>query len=125
MKRDRRTGWAIGNQFYGADGYLVIDNRNKAVYLGQDQKKGPEATQAGDHYANFISAVRSRNMEDLTADVLEGAMSCDLMHLANVSYRVGRTINWDQKTRTCIGDPEANKLLTRQYRAPYIVPAKV
>ena len=52
-------------------------------------------------------------------------MSCVLMHLANVSYRLGRTLHWDEKSWTVKGDPEANKMLTRAYRAPYIVPAKV
>jgi hypothetical protein len=47
------------------------------------------------------------------------------MHLANISYRVGRTLHWDPKTLTCVGDPQANALLTRTYRAPFVVPAKV
>jgi hypothetical protein len=44
------------------------------------------------------------------------------VHLANISYRLGRTIHWDAKTLTCVGDDEANKMLTRDYRAPYVVP---
>jgi hypothetical protein len=47
------------------------------------------------------------------------------MHLANVSYRVGRTIHWDPETLTCAGDPEATRLLTRVYRAPFVVPDQV
>ena len=93
--------------------------------MGKDQQPGPTATKAGDHYQNFVDAVRSRKRGDLTAEVEEGALSCNLMHLANVSYRVGRTIHWDAKTLTCAGDPEATRLLTRAYRAPYVVPDKV
>ena len=48
-----------------------------------------------------------------------------LVHLANISYRVGRTIHFDSKTMTCTGDAEANKLLTRNYRKPFVVPEKV
>jgi hypothetical protein len=48
-----------------------------------------------------------------------------LVHLANISYRVGRTINFDSKTFTCIGDSEANKHLSREYRKPFVVPEKV
>jgi hypothetical protein len=44
------------------------------------------------------------------------------VHLANISYRLGRTIHWDAKTLRCVGDEEANKMLTRDYRAPYVVP---
>ena len=47
------------------------------------------------------------------------------MHLANISYRVGRTLNWDSKKMECTGDAEANKMLTRPYRAPYVVPKNV
>jgi hypothetical protein len=119
-------GNTIGNQFYGSKGYLVVDNYNKYwSYLGKDQKPGPSATQGETHYQNFIDAVRSRKRETLTAEIAEGALSCDLMHLANVSSRVGRTLNWDAKTRTCIGDKQATAMLTREYRAPFVVPAKV
>ena len=48
-----------------------------------------------------------------------------LMHLANASYRLGRTLNFDPATQQVIGDPEAEALLRdadRGYRAPYIVP---
>jgi predicted dehydrogenase len=41
------------------------------------------------HMFNFISAVRSRNVDDLRADVLEGHLSTALVHMANISYRLG------------------------------------
>jgi predicted dehydrogenase len=119
-------GNTIGNTFYGSNGYLVIDNYNKYwSFLGRDQQPGPSATKGDTHYANFIDAVRSRRRQDLTAEIEEGAISCTLMHLANISYQVGRTIEWDAKTMTCAGDVEANALLTRDYRAPFVVPAEV
>ena len=121
-----KPGNTIGNEFYGSKGYLVIDNYNKYwSFLGKDQQPGPAAAKGDEHWANFLGAVRSRRREDLTAEIAEGALSCDLMHLANISYRVGRTLQWDAKTMTCVGDPEATALLTRAYRAPFVVPAKV
>jgi hypothetical protein len=93
--------------------------------MGKDQQPGPGATAPDQHWENFIAAVRSRKREDLNAEIEEGALSCNLMHLANISYRVGRTIHWDAKTMTCVGDPEANKLLTRAYRTPFVVPKNV
>ncbi|MDQ3349253.1 MAG: hypothetical protein M3545_14965 [Acidobacteriota bacterium] len=33
--------------------------------------------------------------------------------------------DWDEKTMTCVGDAEANKMLTREYRTPFVVPDKV
>ena len=119
-----KPGNTIGNQFYGSKGYLVIDNYNKYYsFMGKEQAPGPTAAKGDEHYANFIGAVRSRKRQDLTAEVEEGALSCNLMHLANISYRVGRTLHWDAKTMTCVGDPEANALLTRAYRAPFVVPS--
>jgi len=121
-----RPGNTIGNTFYGSKGYLVIDNYNKYYsFMGQTQTPGPSRTERDRHFENFITGVRSRKRADLNAEIEEGAMSCVLMHLANVSYRLGRTLHWDEKTWTVKGDPEANKMLTRAYRAPYIVPAKV
>ncbi len=123
---EEKPGNTIGNQFYGAKGYLVIDNYNKYYsFLGKDQQPGPSATKRDEHWANFIGAVRSRKREDLTAEIEEGALSCNLMHLANISYRVGRTLHWDAKKMMCIDDEEANKLLTRAYRAPFVVPKHV
>jgi len=121
-----RAGNTIGNIFYGSKGYLVIDGSNQYYsFMDRDGKPGPTRNTRDNHFENFISAVRSRKREDLTAEIEQGAWSCVLMHLANVSYRVGRTLHWDEKTWTVKGDAEANKLLTRPYRAPYIVPAKV
>ena len=93
--------------------------------MGRDQQPGPTRSDRDKHFENFIDGVRSRTQGNLTAEIEEGAMSCVLMHLANVSYRLGRTLHWDEKTWTVKNDPEANKMLTRPYRAPYIVPAKV
>jgi predicted dehydrogenase len=121
-----RPGNTIGNTFYGAKGYLVIDNYNKYYsFMGPKQEPGPAKTAGGDHFMNFIEAVKSRKRENLTAEIEEGALSCNLMHLANISYRVGRTLYWDEKTWTIKNDPEANKMLTREYRKPYVVPEKV
>ncbi len=121
-----RPGNTIGNTFFGSKGYLAIDGYNKYYsYMGRDQQPGPSRSERDKHFENFIHGVRSRKHTDLTAEIEEGAMSCVLMHLANVSYRVGRTLHWDEKTWSVKGDPEANKMLTRAYRAPYIVPAKV
>jgi len=121
-----RAGNTIGNTFYGSNGYLIIDGYNKYTsFMGPKGEPGPARTERDTHFENFIAGVRSRKREELNAEIEEGAMSCVLVHLANVSYRLGRTLHWDEKTWTVKNDPEANRMLTREYRAPYIVPAKV
>jgi predicted dehydrogenase len=121
-----KAGNTIGNTFYGSEGYLVIDGYNKYyTFMGKEGRPGPARVERDTHFANFIDAVRSGKSTDLTAEIEEGALSCVLVHLANISFRLGRTLNWDEKTWTVKGDPEATAMLTRNYRKPYVVPEKV
>jgi hypothetical protein len=61
----------------------------------------------------------------LYAEIEEGHRSSALAHLANAAYRTGRTLTFDTKAERFVGDPEADKLLTRPYRSPYVVPEQV
>ena len=122
---DRPGGNTIGNIFYGSEGYLVIDGSSYRTYLGKEQQPGPSRSEGGNHFANFIKAMRSRKAEDLNADIEEGHLSSALGHLANISYRLGRTINFDPEKEKIINDKEAGAMLTRNYRAPFVVPEKV
>src|SRR5207237_1904613 len=117
---------SIGNIFYGSKGYLAIDGyATYRTFLGKDQDPGPSGKQGGNHFANFIDAVRSRKQSDLSAEIEEGAASTVLVHLANISYRLGRTVNFDPKSMIITGDKEAAAMMTRDYRKPFVVPEKV
>ncbi len=119
-------GAGVGNIFYGTDGYMVVKGYDTyETYLGQKREKGPSGKAGGDHYANFIKAVRSRKTEDQNGPVETAHLSSSLAHLGNISYRLGRQLNFDPKTEKFIGDEKANELLKRKYRAPYVVPDKV
>jgi predicted dehydrogenase len=117
---------SIGDLFYGSKGYLAVDSYTSyKSWLGREQQPGPANRQGGDHYLNFVEAVRSRKRESLNSEIEEGAASTVLVHLANISYRVGRTIHFDPKTLTITGDAEAAKMMTREYRKPFVVSEKV
>ena len=124
---ETRTGRdTIGNIFYGSKGYLVVEGYGRFyTFLGPKREPGPSMTQPGNHFANFIAAVRSRKHEDLSAPAEEGAISCTLIHLANISYRLGRSINFDAATYTCPGDRQATRMFTSHYRKPFVVPEKI
>jgi predicted dehydrogenase len=125
-EKPKRGQDSIGNIFYGSKGYVTMDSyQSWQSWLGKEQAEGPKGNKGGDHFANFINAVKSRKREDLHAEIEIGAASTVLVHLANISYRVGRTIHFDSNTMTCTGDAEANKLITRVYRKPFVVPEKV
>ena len=118
----------IGNLYYGSLGYLAIANYDSyRSFLGSDEEPGPAKHEpvGNEHFVNFIDCMRSRKAEDLHAPILEGHLSATLVHLANASYRLGRTINFDPETESVVGDAEATELLKGTYRAPYIVPQQV
>jgi predicted dehydrogenase len=122
----------IGDIFYGTDGWMAVDARGFQVYKGEKSEKVmDEPTKGGQwdtvpHMQNFIDAVKSRKHEDLHAEIEIGARAAAMCHLANMAYRLGRKLNFDDKTRKFINDAEANKAMTRNpYRAPYVVPEKV
>jgi len=122
-----------GDIFFGSKGYLAVGNEDMEnpylTWLGREQTPGPSrGPEEGQHFANFIDCVRSRKKEDLNAPIEEGHISATLMHLANASYRLGRTLNFNPETQQVISDPEADTLLRdagRGYRAPYTVPEEV
>ncbi len=119
-------GVGVGNIFYGSDGYMLINGYDTyAVYLGQKREKGPSRKAEGDHYANFIKAVRSRKTEDQNGPVETAHLSSALAHLGNISYRLGRQLQFDPATEKFVGDSEADAMLTRNYRKPYVVPDEV
>jgi predicted dehydrogenase len=116
----------VGNIFYGSDGYMVVNRGKWHTYMGANSEPGPSGptkdAQGVDHFQNFAEAMKTRNSEHLNAPAEEGHLSSALCHLANVSYRLGRKLKVDPKSEKFVGDLEADAMLTRQYRSPFIVP---
>ncbi len=115
-------GAKIGVLFYGSEGYMVIDSYDHyQIYLGQKGEKGPEGKGGANHYQNFIEAVRKHDKSILNAEAEEGHYSSALCHLGLISTKLGRSFVFDPKTETIPGDAEANAMLTREYREPFVV----
>lgn len=120
------NGAGVGNIFYGSEGYLVVYNYERyESFIGKSRKAGPSRNEGGDHYANFIKAVRAHDKSILNAPVETAHLASGLAHLGNIAYRTGRTLNFDPAKEKFINDDEANALLTRPPRSPYVVPDKV
>jgi predicted dehydrogenase len=118
----------VGVIFYGSRGYMAVwseDSDKYQTWLGREQTPGPSGTDFGNNWANFIEVVRSRKQADLYAPIDEGAISTTLVHLANISYRLGRSLQFDAASYSCVGDEEANRMFKRNYRRPFVVPDKV
>ncbi len=122
----RKDSNTVGNLFYGSKGYLAIDGYNKySTFMGREQEPGPARNEGGNNWQNFIDVVRSRDTSKQNNPIEEGAASCVLMHLANISYRVGRTLEFDSEKMQVVGDKEANAYFTRKYLMGFEVPEMV
>ncbi len=125
----------VGNIYYGSNGYMSMGDEDTGnewrAWLGQDVKPGPHSQRTPAFLANltnFIDVVRSRKMQDLNAPIKEAHISCTLMQLANASYRLGHTLDFDPETQQVTNDDEANRLLRgarRGYRRPFYIPEHV
>lgn len=162
-------GAKVGLIVEGTDGYLVMTDYDKGAAFDKDGNKVHEFDQGGDHYGNFLAAVRSRKPADLHADIENGHLSSALCHLGNISYRLGEQVpvgeikdrlqslqtaedvqgtflrftahlddNKLDPARTLlsfgpnlaidtdnekfVGNAKADEMLTREYRAPFVVP---
>jgi predicted dehydrogenase len=116
----------VGDIFYGTEGILAITSYESwQVFFGPKLEKGPGGSAGGDHYANFVKAVKARDHKLLNADIEEGHLSSAYCHLGNIAYRLGRKLHVNPSTESFVNDSDADSMLTREYRAPFVVPAQV
>ncbi len=115
----------VGNLFYGSKGYMTKNVNEWQAYMGKEREAGETGNGLGDHYADFIEAIRQNDQKLAKGDIREGFYSCALVHLGNISYRLGRTLEFDPGKMKFINAPDADAMLTRQYRKPFVVPENV
>jgi hypothetical protein len=116
----------IGDIFYGTEGILAITSYESwQVFFGPKLEPGPSGKGPGDHFANFVKAVKARDPKLLNADIEQGHLSSAYCHLGNIAYRLGRKLHVNPSAESFINDSEADLMLTRDYREPFVVPTKV
>ena len=115
----------IGNLFYGSEGYMNKEVNYWQVYKGRNPQPAESGDGLGDHYENFILAIRDNDQTLAKADIEGGFYSSALIHLGNIAFRLGRTLEFDPSRMKFVNDKEADALMTRQYRAPFVVPENV
>ena len=166
-KRPTYRGGSVAVFVECEKGWAAIRNYGSVQIYDNDDKKIKEFKGGGDHFGNFIQAVRSRNPKDLNAEILEGHLSSALCHTGNISHRVGKdasvedirdfakkdghaleavdrmidhlagknevdlkatpltlgpALKMNSKAETFPGNAAASKMLTREYRKPFVVP---
>ncbi|NLF73448.1 MAG: Gfo/Idh/MocA family oxidoreductase [Candidatus Anammoximicrobium sp.] len=98
----------ITNEFYTDQG--VVRDGKFFAKGGSDGEPianfpPPGAPEQGPrHMRNFVDCVRSRKREDLRAEISEGHRSAVLVHLGNISYRLGEDVAFDKQTKAFDGD---------------------
>jgi predicted dehydrogenase len=121
-------GFDNGNVFYGTEGYMVFSRRGAfTVYLGRKGDKGPTETKESrsnsgldEHLDDFLQAVRTRTSTRASAEIAHH--SCALVHLGEIAFRTRGQLDFDPQSEQFVGCDEANELLTKPYRAPYLFP---
>jgi hypothetical protein len=184
-KMDNYRGVGVGNVIECEHGSVVVPSYTEAVIFDKDGKEVTRFTgekkrgngqgvrtptglsaESGGHHGNWIAAVRSRRPQELTAEILEGVLSADLVHTGNISYRLGASktpgeikealqdnkplaeaydrmaghleangidlandklqlgmpVRYDNETHRFTDWAPANELISRKYRAPFVVP---
>ena len=122
----RGQGPEVGNIFYARRAGWNQRHTWKAFRKRERRPCNPRRPRPNrHHWANFLEAVRSGKDQDMHSDIHEGHLSTSLCHLANISYRVGRSLKFIGAQERFANDPEADAMLTRVYRKPYVVPETV
>lgn len=112
----------IGAYFEGSKGTLICDYESREITInGQTVSDIPEVSQtlprSPGHQQNFVDSIKSRVQPESN---LEYARSMTLpMHLALISWRLNRKLDWNGNDETFRSDAEANHLLSRKFRKPW------
>lgn len=109
------SGVVAGKRFYpkGSDKSEPIAELAAKKKEKQDDADQPEGKRPESHFTNFIKAVKSRKVDDLNADILEGHYSAALCHLANISYRLGEQVPFRPEAKALGDNKEVLESLTR------------
>ena len=122
-----------GVAFHGNNGVLVVDRGGWEVLPETETKQNrkryrmtgePRRGSSGDmgqaHMKDFLDCMASRKRP--ASDVEIGHNSMIACHLGNIAFRTGRVVHWDVAKEVIVGDADAQKYITKPYRAPWALP---
>lgn len=115
----------MGTKWIGTEGWVYVDRGKfdasnpawkQGKYLPRELRKVKLYT-SDSHQQNLLDCIKTR--QPTVTPVQVGHHSAIPGHLCLISMLTGRKIHWDVKEEKIIGDPEASKLMTREYRGPW------
>ena len=106
-------GWKEGWTFYPT-------GRGQQEIHEEPKLNLPDQQNIKELWADFLNAIETGRRP--VCDIEEIHYSTNLSLLGMLSYKLGRSVQWDGRKEICVGDAEANKLLRREYRTPWVYP---
>ena len=123
-------GETVGCYFYGTEGTFHMGWRDGAVFYPVDGRKEPirfapqlhqpDEQNIQELWADFLQAIKTGQRP--VCDIEEVQRSTNVSLLGMLALKLGRSVQWDGEKETIVGDDEANKLLRREYRVPWVYP---
>jgi predicted dehydrogenase len=121
----------IGCYFYGTrgtlhlgwiDGWTFYPSNGRDPIIHEDAKLNkPDEQNIKELWADFLKAIDSGSKP--ISNIESGHRSTTMALLGMLSGKIGRSVNWDGQKELIVGDKEANRLLSRPYRSPWVYPA--
>ncbi|OWK36186.1 Gfo/Idh/MocA family protein [Fimbriiglobus ruber] len=115
-----KGGYPGGTTFEGDKGSIFVD-RSKITATPPEILKSTggdvKLYVSNNHHGNWLDCIKTRKLP--ICDVAIGHRSATVCHLGNIAVRTGRKIAWDPAKEQIVGDAEAAKMTTKEYRAPW------
>ncbi len=121
----------IGCYFYGTEGTFHMGWRDgwtfyptgkgKSIVHEEPQLNQPDGQNIKGLWADFLNSIETNQLP--VCDIEKGYRATNMSLLGMMSLKLGRSLEWDEEKGMILNDPEANKLLSREYRGPWEYPS--
>jgi len=106
-------GWQQGWTFYPS-------GRGQSVIHEEPKLNQPDSQNIFELWVDFLKAIKTGSRPVCDIELIHRSTNMSLLGM--LSLKIGRSIEWDGGKEVVVGDPEANKLLSRTYRKPWVYP---
>jgi len=119
---NRMGDWAV--VFVGEEGKVAV-NRGRLQTWPESLMRTPTQAdevhlyESDDHGGNFLWAIRTHRPTAANVDIAHRTMT--VCHLGNICFELWRPLKWDPSAERYVGDAEANRLLDRPMRSPWVL----
>jgi hypothetical protein len=106
-------GWKNGWTFF------PISRGQKEIHV-EPQLNEPDQQNIRELWTDFLDAIKTGRRPVCDIELIHRSTNMSLLGM--LSLKLGRSVEWDGENERIVGDSEANKLLSRKYREPWVYP---